>query len=439
MITPQIRKIFFWVFGLIFSIVIYFLLQRYSNNPTHVVLAISLVVIFLFYIVGEILSHISDIYFYLLNNKNPKELVELVRQEEEKQKIHEIITKLKSTMAFVVSQNYSEESIRMLNEHVGINSEETYKLIEITKKLIKVKWTYWLFGLLFSIINIFLIFYIDYFSFLRTPAFIPILINIVIFFLFYIEGLLVMRLPDSFYLKILDLGQEKIKHEAIKKKEILENKQKISVEGIKTSIKYLLKIKVPKEKIINIVINLGFSKKTAEEILMQITEEQINKLSKLPEKKGSAIEKIFVSKIYEEFMKLKEVNQEINAIKENLSKVEDRQKEIETNLKSLKSDKLSFEPENEYKYFEKPKISNQIKVEKGFKFSKDVYFLYNLILPQATKYRKEDIQSFLLYQNYSLEVVEDLMELFKQNNVKFKEYDPENKIISFINKIFEKK
>jgi len=286
---------------------------------------------------------------------------------------------------------------------------------------------------------IFLIFYIDYFSFLRTPAFIPILINIVIFFLFYIEGLLVMRLPDSFYLKILDLRQEKIKYKAIKKKEILENKQKMSVEGIKTSIKYLLKIKVPKEKIVNIVTNLGFSKKTAEEILMQITEEQINKLSKLPEKKGSAIEKIFVSKIYEEFMKLKEVNQEINAIKENLSKVEDRQKEIETNLKSLKSDKLSFEPENEYKYFEKSKISNQIKVEKGFKFSKDVYFLYNLILPQATKYRKEDIQSFLLYQNYSLETVEDLMELFKQNNVKFKEYDPENKIISFINKIFEKK
>ena len=247
-----------------------------------------------------------------------------------------------------------------------------------------------------------------------------------------------MRLPDNFYLKILNLKQKKVKEKTIKKKEILETKQKMSVESIKTAIRYLLKIKVPKDKIITIITNQGFSKKAAEEIMMQITDDQINTLAKLPEKKGSALEKVFVSKIYEEFMKLKEVNQEINSIKENLSKVEDRQKEIEQNLKSLKSEKPIIGNENTEKYFEKPKITNQIKAEKGFKFSKDVYFLYNLILPQAAKYKKEDIQSFLLYQNYSLETVEDLMELFKQNNVKFKEKDSENKIISFINRIFEK-
>ncbi|HOW29271.1 MAG TPA: hypothetical protein PK685_01160 [archaeon] len=438
MITPQIRKMFFWIFGLLFSIAIYFLLQKFSSNPTWVTLAISLIVIFLFYIVGEILAHISGIYFYLLNNKNSKELLEIARQEEEKQKIHEVVKKLKNTMSFVISQNYSEESIKMLNEYVGINSEETYKLIEITKKLIKVKWTYWLFGLMFSIMNVFLIFFVDYFSFLRYPIYVPILINIIIFVLFYIEGLLVMRLPDNFYLKILNLKQKKVKEKTIKKKEILETKQKMSVESIKTAIRYLLKIKVPKDKIITIITNQGFSKKAAEEIMMQITDDQINTLAKLPEKKGSALEKVFVSKIYEEFMKLKEVNQEINSIKENLSKVEDRQKEIEQNLKSLKSEKPIIGNENTEKYFEKPKITNQIKAEKGFKFSKDVYFLYNLILPQAAKYKKEDIQSFLLYQNYSLETVEDLMELFKQNNVKFKEKDSENKIISFINRLFDK-
>lgn len=440
MSVQQNRKIFFWIFGLIFSIVIHFVLLKYSSNPKWVTLAISLIVIFLFYVVGEILSHISGLYFYFLNNTNSKEILELAKKEEEKQKIHEVIKKIRKIMAFVVSQNYSEEAIKLLNEYVGINSEETQTLIEVTKKLVRVKWTYWIFGLILAIVNIFIIFFVDYFSFLRAPIFIPIFINIIIFVLFYIEGIIVMRLPDSFYLKILDLKQKKIREKILKKKDILETKQKLSIESIKTAIKYLLKIKISKNKIIELIKDQGFSSKGAEEVLLKIEDETSKALPKIPEKKGGAIEKLFVSKIHEEFMKLKEVNKEINTIKENLSKVEEKQKEIETSIKSINYNPTPQTNTITYKDNQQPrKIKEQIKAEEGFKFSQEVYFLYNLILPQATKYRKEDIQSFLLYQNYSLETVEDLMELFKQNNVKFKEYDPENKIISFINKIFEKK
>lgn len=440
MTVQQDRKIIFWIFGLLFSVVIYFLLQRYSSNPTWVALAVSLVIIFLFYIVGEILSHISGLYFYNLKNKNSNDILNFAKQEEEKQKIQDIIKKLKSTMAFVISQDYSEESIRTLNEYVGINSEETYKLIEITKKLIKVKWTYWIFGLCFSIFNIFLIFYIDYFQFLRSPVFIPIGINVIIFLLFYIEGIIVMKLPDSFYLRILDLKQNIIKTKNINRKESLEKKQQLSVNSIKNAIKYLIKMNITKEKITEIIIDQGFSKKAAEEIINQINQEQLDKTAKLPIKKNGAIERLFLSKIHDEFLNLKAVNSEINEIKENLSKVEEKQKEIEKNIKSLKTTKIFPGMLNTKETTgRKTNSKNEVSAEEGYKYSKEVYFLYNLILPQAPKYKKEDVESFLLYQNYSLETVEDLMELLKQNNIKFKKDKHENKIISFINKIFEKK
>lgn len=443
MVSSQKKKIFFWLFGLLLAVFIYFLLSKYSKNPLWVVLAISLVVIFLFYIVGEIVSNISGLYLHLFNKNDPNKIFLLAKEEEDKQKVEDLIKKIKKTMAFVVSQNYSEESIKLLNDYIGISQEETFKLIEITKKLNKVKWTYWLFGLIFTLINIFLIFFIENFNFLKDPIYLPISINIIIFLLFYMVGILTTKLPNKYYLEIFNLKQEKIKDTNIKTKKNLEQKQKLSIESIKTSIRYLLRIRVPKEEIITIMINQGFTRKVADEIISQITEEQINLLKKIPSRKGGALEKVFISKIYEEFINLKEINTEINIIKESLSKVETRQKEIEFNLKRLKNKKQNtvnkipyskddFEPKTTSKTY------YQVKREKGYNFSKEVYFLYNLILPQTLKHTKEDIEAFLLYQNYSLDTISDLMELFRLNNINFKENKKENKIVAFINKFFDK-
>ena len=161
--------------------------------------------------------------------------------------------------------------------------------------------------------------------------------------------------------------------------------------------------------------------------------------------------KTSLNKIYEDFSSLKSISSELSELKDNMNTLSEKQKEIdnfseritylENKIKDLNvSDKLHGKTQN-HKVMKKENIKSEVpqSKEQGYKFSAEVNFLYNLILPQSTKYRKEDIESFLLYQNYNLETVEDLMELFKQNNVKFKEDDQENKIISFINRVFAKK
>lgn len=436
MLTPQKRKLFFWIFGLIFAAVVYFFLQKYTSNSLYIILSVSLVIILLFFIIGEILSHISNVYFYLLN-KNSKKAIEQAKLDEKDQKIKEIVKKLKNTIKYTVSQNYSEDSIKMLNEYVGINYEDTKKLIFLTKRLTKIKWIYWLSGLFFSIANVFLIFYIDFFIFLRSPFYLPIFLNIIIFLLFYVVGILITRLPDKFYLEIINLKEEKIKKSFSKKKEIYEFKQKESIENINKIIEYLIKLKISENEIINIITQQGFSKKTAEEIVFEVSKKKVEEINV---KKNSSTEKLLLSKMYEEFKKLKEINTEIATIKETLLAVEGKQKEIELNLKQFKNTKSSYDYDSENIIVEKNNKKTKTPAhEKGYVFSEEVLFLYNLISPQATKYRKKEVESFLLYQNYSLETISDLMELFKQKKINFKESQEDNKIISFINRFFEKK
>jgi len=202
------RKIFFWLFGLIFAILLYFILSKYSNNPSYIVLSISLIIILLFFIIGEILSSFSGFCIYCLKSKSSEEILDFAKKEYTKERKREIINRIKCAINTAISQNYSTESIKQLNKHMGLNVEETNKLITLTKRLITIKWVYWILGLCFSILNVFLIFYVDFFSFLRFPIYVPLGTNLVIFLLFYIEGILVMKVPENVYFKILNIKKK---------------------------------------------------------------------------------------------------------------------------------------------------------------------------------------------------------------------------------------
>jgi len=446
------RKIFFWLFGLIFAIVLYFILSKYSDNDSYIVLSISLIIILLFFIIGEILSSFSGFCVYCLKSKSSSEILNFAHKEYTKEKKTEVIKKLKCALNAVVSRKYSLESINKLTKHIGIDNEETIKLINLTKRLITIKWVYWILGLCFSILNVFLIFSVDYFYFLRQPLYVSIGANIIIFLLFYAEGILITRIPEEVYLRILNLQEEKFK-EIEKQKEIkiteqkeFEKKQENAIENIKVSIGYLLKINAPKDMLVKILREQGFSTDVSKKIISDL-EFNLKAKKNIPVKRNGATEKLFLNKMYSDFEQLKSISLELNEIKESVGKIYEKQKEFETNLSKLNDVGNKFNLNNndfnnsELLTSSKTNKSSFVRAskEKGYKFSEDVNFLYNLIKPQASKYKKEDVQSFLLYQNYSIEVVDDLMEQFKQNNVKFKEDKEENKIISFINNTFSRK
>jgi len=443
------RKIFFWLFGLIFAILLYFILSKYSDNDSYIVLSISLIIILLFFIIGEILSSFSGFCIYCLKSKSSEEILDFAKKEYTKERKREIINRIKCAINTAISQNYSTESIKQLNKHMGLNVEETNKLITLTKRLITIKWVYWILGLCFSILNVFLIFYVDFFSFLRFPIYVPLGTNLVIFLLFYIEGILVMKVPENVYFKILNIQEEKQKDnipeiKTKEKKTTIKEKQKETIESIKTSIGYLLKMNVPKEMLESILIEQGFSIEVSKQIILDLESNVSIKEKKLPVKRHGATEKLFLNKIYKDFSNLKSISSELSEIKENMNKLSEKQKEIEDSLNKLNQMEKRITQQsnlNENKNFNQVNSKSIVKPskDKNYKFSEDVNFLYNLIKPQASKYKKEDVQSFLLYQNYSIEVVDDLMEQFKQNNVKFKEDKEENKIISFINNTFSRK
>lgn len=97
MILKDTKKIFLWIFGLIFSGIVYFILKNNyifdtSKHP-YIPLAISLVVFLLFFGVGIFVSQISNIFYLVLSKSKDLNEVQKIARDEQKEKQLKQITK----------------------------------------------------------------------------------------------------------------------------------------------------------------------------------------------------------------------------------------------------------------------------------------------------------------------------------------------------------
>lgn len=457
-------KIFFWIFGIIFAIVIYISIKTipffsYLNQIMWLPLFISLIIIILFFIIGNFSKKVPFYYISLIFNKNKKNLKDLSLKIEEKETesdIQNLVSKLKNILKIISAYGYSKESSLFLINSIGISKASAEKIIHELKRLRNIKRTCIFLGLFISISVFILISYLPIFEFIKEVTILRFAIPFVILFLFFLEGFLVTRMPQSFYLKLIDLNKETIlnnkklileKYTNIKK---IKDVEKKDIASIKQTIKYLLKEGLKKEWIEQIIKNYGFSSDVSSEFV----DEAIKELKELPKdlkeiKLGNAALKLSLAKIEESFSDLKKIYSklsELQSVVDNLSK---RQKELETlseiaikkQLKSL-SGKNSQLNKQLSETLEKPIIS--IDLEKLKKLGEDperneiVNFLYNLVLPYIKNYSEKELVSLLLYKGYSYELVEDLILKIKNNKKKFGkiEKSAQEKIISKINLLY---
>lgn len=255
-------------------------------------------------------------------------------------------------------------------------------------------------------------------------------------------------MPQSFYLNLLGIKDIK---QINQQKQLITQKtkrQEEHIKNIKNTIRYLLKIKTDSEFIKKLLIENGFSKQVAENILTNIIKEnEIEKISsdksKLPATANEKITKLFLSKIHEEFLSLKEVYGQINEINKKIDVLEKRQKKINFN-RGDSSNKSELSGAN---ILNDPKIPNskqfnlllesEEEQEKFEKYMKQIRFLFEFLKPYAKKYTKNQLESFLVSQEYKPEIISDVMNEFKKEGIEFiNNQNIQTKVVNFINNIY---
>ncbi|MFA5746072.1 MAG: hypothetical protein WCX82_01935 [archaeon] len=450
MIVQDTKKIFFWIFGVVFGLLNYLLLKNQyifsSTESAFIVPAISLIIFILFFIVGIFVSKISQVsYLSITREKDIQKIEDTINTEEKAKKLKQLIKNLRKTLNYVLSKNCSKEAIQVLSDYIGIDKDASEKLIYSFKHLRQIRYIYWSVGVVLSITSIVLIFNLSFFESLRQPLIIPILISLIIFILFFIEGFLIMRMPEKIYidlLKINEKSKEEQKQKIQNEKEILEIKEKTtqkSVDSIKKAIKYLIKMNGNRSWILELLINNGFSKEASEDIIYQTVKEQEfeNKL-KIDLASSKATKELFISKIHDDFIILKEIYAEMVSLKSYVSHLEDRQKKMEIfiakNIKTEKFEKSKISEKDIQKSSVKvvPPLPNSTEIDP----SKQVDFLYLIIKPFTYKYTKEETQSILLSLGYTESIIADVFILLEENNIEFRKEKTQN-FASTINDFYD--
>ena len=479
MILKDTKKIFLWIFGLIFSGIVYFILKgNYifdtSQNP-YVPLAISLVTFLLFFGVGIFVSQISNIFYLVLSkSRDLKEVQKIAKDEQKEKQLKLIIKNIRKIVNYILIKNYSKESVKALSDYIGLDSEATERLVKIIKETTKIRFIYWIIGILLSSLNMVLIFSLDIFVFLRSPMLVPITVSLVIYLLFFIEGFLILRLPRHVYLDVLNITEkskeerqyalEKNKEELSKKESI----QKRSIQNIRNTIKYLIEIGANRDWILDLLVSNGFSKEVAQDIMFEIIKEGItdkelykSEIKEIKEMKKT--KELFVKKMAEDFNNLRSIYQEVSYLKNFVSTLEDKEVKVE-NFTENKINYKTFDfPEikqidemsasiNEMKrrrdyanipVAENTKESRRITAQeakaslpKNTSTNQQINFLYVLIRPYANKYTREELQSMMLSLGYSVAMIDDVLILLEQNGIDFKQ--DEKGIIPFVGNLLDK-
>lgn len=479
MILKDTKKIFLWIFGLIFSGIVYFILKSNyifdtSKNP-YLPLAISLVIFLLFFGVGIFVSQISNIFYLALSkSRDLKEVQKVAINEQRDKQLKLIIKNIRKIVNYILFKNYSKESVKALSDYIGLDSEATERLVKIIKETTKIRFIYWIIGILLSSLNMILIFSLDIFVFLRSPMIVPIIVSLVIYMLFFIEGFLILRLPQHVYLdvlKITEKSKEERQYALEKNKEELSKKesiQKRSIQNIRNTIKYLIEIGANRDWILDLLVSNGFSKGVAQDIMFEIIKEGLKdkELYKAEIKEIKNMKKtkeLFVKKMSEDFNNLREIYQEVSYLKNFVSTLEDKEIKVEKfrekkvsyktfDLSEIKQTEDMSASINEIKrrrdYANIPvagasKESRRLTAQeakeslpKNTSTNQQINFLYVLIRPYANKYTREELQSMMLSLGYSVAMIDDVLILLEQNGIDFKQ--DEKGIIPFVDNLLDK-
>jgi hypothetical protein len=474
-------KLFFWSFGLIFIFITYYLLFyvpvfSYLIENIYIPYLILLILIVLFFLIGNYSSKIPLFWYNLFWKKDLKGVLKEIEIKRKEEEIDQLVNKLKKSINILSKNKFSDISIKYLVDNIGVSPESANKIILNIKRLRRLKTLSVFLGLFLAIILYFSVTNLSLFS--HMPQYIFLISSIIIFLLFVLEGYLVTRMPDSFYLDLININKKKLleyQKEMILKSNYLNNlniKQKESIDNIKNAIKFLLNQNINKESIINFFNKYNMSKETINQLIV-ISEKEINQsqesfklesISKNKDFKSDAMIKLTLSKIHDSFEQINNIYVQVTKLQEEVLDISKRQKRLEKialskpiNLSKNINPQNTLEINNQE---QKPIIKNNLKdkidhsiqdiskdlkkinskklkellSKKDSEYNKLINYLYHLFLPHKDELSQNDVFSTLISNNFPYEIVEDVLQKFKDKNVIFAK---DNKL-SFSEKIVNK-
>jgi hypothetical protein len=178
---------------------------------------------------------------------------------------------------------------------------------------------------------------------------------------------------------------------------------------------------------------------------------------------------LFLSKIHEEFISLKDIYEQLNKMNVEISDIKKNQnqlksftsKNISNNKVKTTVDNNNNNPDVTNKNYSFKKIKNKTFINKNKvltvydknvlekdledvpnskKYSSLIDFLFNLLKPYTSKYTQKEIYSFLLSEGYATYIIDDVIIKFKDNKILFaaKSRPLSEKFVYFVNNMYTK-
>jgi hypothetical protein len=408
-----------------------------------------LIIILLFFLIGILFSKIPFFWYSKFRKSNLNEVLSEVDVKKTEENIDQLVDKLKDAIRNISKSNYSQISINYLIKNVGISKESADGIVKNIKRLKRLKTLSISLGVIISFGLYFFVRSLPVFNII--PNYVFIISAVIIFLLFILEGYLITRMPDSFYLNLININKEKIlevKRESLEKEEKLNNynqKQKGLLDNIQKATKFLLSQDVSKEAISNFFSKYDVDQSTISKFI-EMSEKELN-LEKnnsgkvlFNAKSDSAI-RLTLSKIHDSFEQINQIYNEVSKLQKEVSEISQRQEKLEkmsTISVSKEVKKLKKEPimSNKYKDLKKadPKEIKELLDKRNEEYDKLISYLYHLFLPTVETSSQNDVFSTLVYYGYPYEIVEDVLQKFKDKKITF----GKDKKISFSEKLVNK-
>lgn len=486
-------KIIIWIFGILFSGIVYYLiinvsLFNYLTQVKFLPLLIILILIVFFFLLGQFSSKIPFFWYFL--NKDKKNLTETLDEIEIKSKeeeINQMILKLKNIISLLSKKKHKDESIKYLVQNLGLSNQEANNIFLNVNKLKRLKILSIIIGFILSTTIYFLITNLTIFD--QLSRVVILISSIVIFLLFVLEGFLITRMPNDFYLNLINLNKKRIleaQRQKMEYEKILSQKKKLEdsnleqkklLDKIKNATKFLLLQNIDKKEIFNYFKKFGIKEETIDGFvnvsLKEIQEDKDSK--KILKPKSDKMVKLTLEQIKENFKKIEDISLDVIDLKKKMEDVSDKQKQIDQRQKDiddkqkeldqrqqeikkqnydLKSNQnfndfsskvdISKEIKKITKNFSSKNKSNNLKDafdNKGEEYKKLISYLYHLILPEANNLSKNDVFSILVSHKIPYEIIEDVLDKFKEKNIVFgkdKKSSFSEKLVGGINKLYSR-
>ena len=427
---------FFLLFGVIFTGLIYLAIKlfpifNYLNQTWYLPLFIILILLIMFFLISIFAKKIP---FFILKlwftkKRNYSELKKQINEEKTKKDLSIFVNKFKRTINYLVTKNYSENSIDSLINSIGLDINTAKKVIEVVKRYKRLKKAMYLLGLIVSIGIYFIIVNSPFMNYI-TNRYIPFLVAFVVFLLFILENILITRMPDSFYLKLININQERIievNNKLLNQSKVLDTTKtevKKTLTNLKQIFSHLLSVGVNKSDAIEIMKNYGMSENVAKDFLSSIDVNEIKSLNNNQSVFQNLI-KLSLAKVHEDFITLKDLYTQLSVLNNQVTNLEEKQRKLEeifvqgeNNFQKgeQSSSQTSKSKQGEILPFSKAKVLFVPKDDSN-KYKEMLDLLYNLLYPYAQGNRKNKFASILISSGYSYEVANDICEMFEKKNV----------------------